>query len=245
MIVKSALLKIGELDIHLTRKDIKNLHISVMPPDGQVRVSAPDAMTETAIRMAVIHRIPWIRRQQAAFAKQERQSAREMVNGETHYLWGRRYRLEAIESDTLTSQTIKLKSGKLILTVHTGASEEVKLRLLTEYYRGRLKTRAPDLIDKWSKKTGVTISDWQIQKMKTKWGSCNIEEGNIRLNLDLAKKPLLCLEYIILHELLHFKERQHNDRFKALLDTHMPDWRSRRDLLNQMPLNQENWKHQE
>ena len=245
MIAQSAFIKIGELDIHLTRKDIKNLHISVMPPDGQVRVSAPDAMTETAIRMAVIHRIPWIRRQQAAFSKQERQSAREMVNGETHYLWGRRYRLEVIESDTLKSQTVKLKSGKLVLTVNKGASDEVKFKLLTEYYRGRLKARAPDLIDKWSKKTGITISDWQIQKMKTKWGSCNIEEGNIRLNLDLAKKPLLCLEYIILHELLHFKERQHNDRFKALLDTHMPDWQSRRDLLNQMPLNQENWKHQE
>jgi hypothetical protein len=244
VIVKSALIKIGELDIHLTRKDIKNLHISVMPPDGQVKVSAPDAMTETAIRMAVIHRIPWIRRQQAAFAKQERQSAREMVNGETHYLWGRRYRLEVIEIDILKSQTVKLKSGKLILTVNKGLSDEVKLKLLTEYYRDRLKARAPDLIDKWSKKTGVTISDWQIQKMKTKWGSCNIEEGNIRLNLDLAKKPLPCLEYIILHELLHFKERQHNDRFKALLDIHMPDWRSRRDLLNQMPLNQENWKHQ-
>lgn len=244
MIVKSALIKIGELDIHLTRKDIKNLHISVMPPDGQVRVSAPDAMTNTAIRMAVIHRIPWIRRQQAAFAKQERQSTREMVNGETHYLWGRRYRLEVIELDDLKSQTVKLKSGKLILTVNKGLSDEVKIKLLSEYYRGRLKARAPDLIDKWSKKTGVTISDWQIQKMKTKWGSCNIEEGNIRLNLDLAKKPMPCLEYIILHELLHFKERQHNDRFKALLDIHMPDWRSRRDLLNQMPLNQENWKHQ-
>nr|WP_269135349.1 SprT family zinc-dependent metalloprotease [Psychrobacter sp. Ps7] len=215
-----------------------------MPPAGQVKVSAPDAMTETAIRMAVIHRIPWIRRQQTAFAKQERQSAREMVNGETHYLWGRRYRLQVIESDTLKSQTIKLKSGKLVLTVNTDASEEVKLKVLTEYYRGRLKARAPDLIDKWSKKTDVTINSWQIQKMKTKWGSCNVEEGNIRLNLDLAKKPLPCLEYIILHELLHFKERQHNDRFKALLDIYMPDWRSRRDLLNQMPLNQENWKHQ-
>lgn len=245
MIVKSVLIKIGELDIHLTRKDIKNLHISVMPPDGQVRVSAPDAMTDTAIRMAVIHRIPWIRRQQAAFAKQERQSTREMVNGETHYLWGRRYRLEVIELDDLKSQTVKLKSGKLTLTVNKGLSDEVKLKLLSEYYRGRLKARVPDLIDKWSKKTGVTINDWQIQKMKTKWGSCNIEEGNIRLNLDLAKKPLPCLEYIILHELLHFKERQHNDRFKTLLDTYMPDWRSRSDLLNQMPLGQENWKHQE
>lgn len=244
MIIKSAFIKIGELDIHLTRKDIKNLHISVMPPDGQVRVSAPDTMTDTAIRMAVIHRIPWIRRQQAAFAKQERQSTREMVNGETHYLWGKRYRLEVIELDDLKSQTVKLKSGKLILTVNKGLSDEVKIKLLSEYYRGRLKARAPDLIDKWSKKTDVTINSWQIQKMKTKWGSCNVEEGNIRLNLDLAKKPLPCLEYIILHELLHFKERQHNDRFKALLDIYMPDWRSRRDLLNQMPLNQENWKHQ-
>jgi len=244
VIIKSAFIKIGELDIHLTRKDIKNLHISVMPPDGQVRVSAPDTMTDTAIRMAVIHRIPWIRRQQAAFAKQERQSTREMVNGETHYLWGKRYRLEVIELDDLKSQTVKLKSGKLILTVNKGLSDEVKIKLLSEYYRGRLKARAPDLIDKWSKKTDVTINSWQIQKMKTKWGSCNVEEGNIRLNLDLAKKPLPCLEYIILHELLHFKERQHNDRFKALLDIYMPDWRSRRDLLNQMPLNQENWKHQ-
>lgn len=245
MIVESEIIKIGELDIHLTRKSIKNLHISVMPPDGQVRVSAPDSMTETAIRMAVIHRIPWIRRQQAAFAKQERQSAREMVNGETHYLWGKRYRLEVIESDNLKSQTVKLKSGKLILTVNTDASEEVKLKLLTEYYRNRLKARTPDLIDKWSKQTGVAISSWQVQKMKTKWGSCNIEEGNIRLNLDLAKKPLPCLEYIVLHELLHFKERQHNDRFKALLDAYMPDWRSRRNLLNQMPLGQESWKYSE
>ena len=132
MIVKSALIKIGELDIHLTRKDIKNLHISVMPPDGQVRVSAPDAMTDTAIRMAVIHRIPWIRRQQDAFAKQERQSTREMVNGETHYLWGKRYRLKVIESDTLKSQTVKLKSGKLTLTVNKGASDEAKLKLGSE-----------------------------------------------------------------------------------------------------------------
>ena len=240
-------LTIGSLDIQLQRKTIKHLHISVMPPDGQIRVAAPESMTETAIRMAVIHRIPWIRKQQANFAKQVRQSTREMISGETHYLWGRRYRLEVIELDTIQNiaHSVKLKGGKLILTISTGTSTADKLKILNEYYRTRLKARAPDLIHKWSEQIDVTASGWQVQKMKTKWGSCNIEEGRILLNLELAKKPLPCLEYIIVHELLHFKERQHNDRFKALLDTHMPDWRSRRDLLNRMPLGQENWKQQE
>ena len=240
-------LTIGSLDIQLQRKIIKHLHISVMPPDGQIRVAAPESMTETAIRMAVINRIPWIRKQQANFAKQVRQSTREMISGETHYLWGRRYRLEVIELDATQSivSRVKLKGAKLILTVSIGTSTADKLKILNEYYRTRLKARAPDLIHKWSEQVDVTTSSWQVQKMKTKWGSCNIEEGRILLNLELAKKPLPCLEYIIVHELLHFKERQHNDRFKALLDTHMPDWRSRRDLLNRMPLGQENWKQRE
>ena len=240
-------LTIGSLDVQLQRKTIKHLHISVMPPDGQIRVAAPESMTETAIRMAVIHRIPWIRKQQANFAKQVRQSTREMISGETHYLWGRRYRLEVIELDAIQNiaHSVKLKGGKLILTISTGTSTADKLKILNEYYRTRLKARAPDLIHKWSEQIDVTASGWQVQKMKTKWGSCNIEEGRILLNLELAKKPLPCLEYIIVHELLHFKERQHNDRFKALLDTHMPDWRSRRDLLNRMPLGQENWKQRE
>ena len=240
-------LTIGSLDVQLQRKTIKHLHISVMPPDGQIRVAAPESMTETAIRMAVIHRIPWIRKQQANFAKQVRQSTREMISGETHYLWGRRYRLEVIELDAIQNiaHSVKLKGGKLILTLSTGTSTADKLKILNEYYRTRLKARAPDLIHKWSEQIDVTASGWQVQKMKTKWGSCNIEEGRILLNLELAKKPLPCLEYIIVHELLHFKERQHNDRFKALLDTHMPDWRSRRDLLNRMPLGQENWKQRE
>lgn len=235
--------KIGELDIQLTRKDIKNLHISIMPPDGDVRVSAPNAMTDTAIRMAVIHRIPWIRRQQASFAKQERQSTRQMVDGETHYLWGRRYRLlvNNLDTDLKSAQSVKLNRGRLVLSVNPSASTESKLHLLDEYYRSRLKSKIPDIVQKWSQVTNISCDSWHIQKMKTKWGSCNIEEKRILLNLELAKKPLPCLEYIILHEFLHFKERQHNDRFKALLDKYMPDWRSRRDLLNQMPLKQERW----
>ena len=235
--------KIGELDIQLTRKDIKNLHISVMPPDGEVRVSAPETMTDTAVRMAVIHRIPWIRRQQASFAKQERQSTRQMVDGETHYLWGRRYCLlvNKLDTDLKSAQSVKLYCGRLVLSVNPASSTESKLHLLDEYYRSRLKLKVPDIVQKWSQVTNIKCNAWHIQKMKTKWGSCNVEERRILLNLELAKKPLPCLEYIILHELLHFKERQHNDRFKALLDTYMPDWRSRRDLLNQMPLKQERW----
>ena len=240
-------LMIGSLDIQLQRKTIKHLHISVMPPNGEIRVAAPEAMTETAIRMAVIHRIPWIRKQQASFIKKARQSTREMINGETHYLWGRRYRLEVLELDTAQNlaPNVKLKGGKLILSVHTKTSTTDRLKLLNEYYRTRLKARIPTLVTQWSKQLKVNVTSWQVQKMKTKWGSCNIEEGRILLNLELAKKPIPCLEYIIVHELLHFKERQHNDRFKALLDTQMPDWRSRRDLLNCMPLSQENWKQKE
>ena len=238
------ILKIGELDVHLLRKDIKNLHISVMPPDGQVRVSAPNVMTETTIRMAIIHRIPWIRRQQAEFAKQQRQSAREMVTGESHYLWGRRYRLlvNELATDIKSEQSVKLHRGRLVLSVNPSASTNSKIQLLDQYYRSRLKAKVPDILQKWIQITGVDCNSWHIQKMKTKWGSCNIEEKRILLNLDLAKKPIPCLEYIILHELIHFKERQHNDRFKALLDSYMSDWRARRDLLNQLPLNQEKWK---
>ncbi|WP_230657526.1 M48 family metallopeptidase [Psychrobacter sp. I-STPA10] len=238
------ILKIGELDIHLLRKDIKNLHISVMPPDGQVRVSAPNAMTQTTIRMAVIHRIPWIRRQQAKFAKQRRQSAREMVTGESHYLWGRRYRLlvNELATDLKSAQSVKLHRGRLVLSVTPSASTNSKVQLLDEYYRSRLKAKVPDILQKWAQITGTDCGSWHIQKMKTKWGSCNIEEKRILLNLELAKKPLPCLEYIIVHELIHFKERQHNDRFKALLDSYMPDWRARRELLKQMPLKQESWK---
>lgn len=244
MTVKSTLIKIGELDIQLTRKDIKNLHISVMPPDGDVRVSAPKAMTDTAVRMAVIHRIPWIRRQQASFANQDRQSTRQMLSGETHYLWGRRYRLEVIEIDNGQNRPneIKLKSGRLKLYVSPHTTTENKAKILNDYYRMRLKARVPDILDKWATRLDISVESWQIKRMKTKWGSCSVEDRRIWLNLELAKKPINCLEYIILHELVHFKERNHNTQFKAILDTYMPDWRSRRDMLNQMPLDQESWK---
>lgn len=231
--------EIGSITMQLNRKAIKNLHISVLPPDGRVRVSAPKFMTETAIRMAVISRIPWIKKQQSDFAKQPRQSDREMVSGECHYLWGRRYRLNLIKRSG--KHEIKLDRGRLHLYVNTATTFENKALVLSLHYRDVLKTRIAELLPIWEDKIGVTAVDWRVKKMKTKWGSCNIQAKRIWLNLELAKKPPECLEYILVHELVHLLERNHNEQFKAHMDRLLPDWRERRDLLNRMPLAHNNW----
>lgn len=232
-------IEIGSITMQLNRKAIKNLHISVLPPDGRVRVSAPQSMTETAIRMAVISRIPWIKKQQRDFAKQPRQSDREMVSGECHYLWGRRYRLNVVER--AGKHEVKLGRGRLHLYVNTTTTLENKALVLSSYYRERLKARIAELLPVWESKIGVTAADWGVKKMKTKWGSCNTQARRIWLNLELAKKPPECLEFILVHELVHLLERNHNDRFKAHMDKLLPDWRERRDLLNRMPLAHNNW----
>lgn len=231
--------EIGSITMQLNRKAIKNLHISVLPPDGRVRVSAPESMTETAIRMAVISRIPWIKKQQSDFAKQPRQSDREMVSGECHYLWGRRYRLNLIERSG--KHEIKLGRGRLHLYVNPATTLENKALVLSSYYRDALKARIAELLPVWEDKIGVTAANWGVKKMKTKWGSCNIQAKRIWLNLELAKKPPECLEYILVHELVHMLERNHNERFKGYMDKLLPDWRERRDLLNRMPLAHNNW----
>lgn len=231
--------EIGSIAMQLNRKAIKNLHISVLPPDGRVRVSAPESMTETAIRMAVISRIPWIKKQQSDFAKQPRQSDREMVSGECHYLWGRRYRLNLIERSG--KHEIKLGRGRLHLYVNPATTLENKTLVLNSYYRDALKARIAELLPVWEDNIGVKAADWGIKKMKTKWGSCNIQAKRIWLNLELAKKPPECLEYILVHELVHLLERKHNERFKGYMDRLLPDWRERRDLLNRMPLAHNNW----
>ncbi|GAB2197875.1 M48 family metallopeptidase [Sessilibacter sp. MAH4] len=231
--------EIGSITMQLNRKAIKNLHISVLPPDGRVRVSAPESMTETAIRMAVVSRIPWIKKQQSDFAKQPRQSDREMVGGECHYLWGRRYRLNLIERSG--RHEIKLGRGRLHLYVNTATTLENKALVLSSYYRDVLKARISELLPVWEDKIGVTAADWGVKKMKTKWGSCNTQAKRIWLNLELAKKPPECLEYILVHELVHLLERNHNEQFKAHMDRLLPDWRERRDLLNRMPLAHNNW----
>lgn len=233
--------QIGSLSLQLNRKAIKNLHISVLPPDGRVRVSAPEHMTDTAIRMAVVSRIPWIKKQQREFANQPRQSDRALVSGECHYFWGKRYRLNVIER--VGRHEVKVSGGRIQLYVNPGTSVENKALILTEFYRNQLKARIEKLISDWPSRIGVSVADWRVKKMKTKWGSCNAQGKRIWLNLELAKKPPECLEYILVHELVHLLERNHNERFRAYMDKFMPNWRDRRDLLNKMPLAFERWSY--
>lgn len=234
-----ALLQIGELDMQLNRKTIKNLHISVLPPDGKVRVSAPERMTDTAIRLAVISRLAWIKKQQRDFARQPRQSDREMVSGECHYIWGKRHRLDVIER--AGRHEVKIRRAKLRLFVNPGTTVANRALVLSEFYREILKQRIESSIEHWQNEIGVNASAWGVKRMKTKWGSCNTDAGRIWLNLELAKKPPECLEYILVHELVHLLERKHNERFKAYMEKYMPDWRERRNLLNKMPLAHNRW----
>lgn len=235
-------MEIGSIRLKLDRKAIKHLHISVVPPDGKVRVSAPRHMTDTAIRNAVASRIAWIRRQQRDFLAQARQSDREMVSGECHYLWGRPCRLRVIERK---GRHEVLMTGKSILRLHVqqGTSVENKQNLLAEYGRLKLKAEVEKLIQVWSPRVGVLPTFWGVKKMKTKWGSCNTQTKRIWLNLELVKKPPECLEYILVHELVHLLERRHNDRFKAHMNILMPNWRERRSLLNSLPLAFETWSY--
>ncbi len=226
--------QIGSLSLQLNRKPIKNLHISVLPPDGRIRVSAPEQMTNTAIRMAVISRIPWIKQQQRSFAAQPRQSDREMVSGECHYLWGKRYRLNLVER--AGRHEVKVSGGKIHLFVNPGTSVENRAVVLTEFYRAQLKAQVEKRLPEWQQRIAVEVVDWGVKKMKTKWGSCNIAAQRIWLNLELAKKPPECLEYILVHELVHLLVRKHDQTFRAHMDKQLPNWQDIRDLLNKMPL---------
>lgn len=231
---------VADLDVEVVRKEIKHLHLGVYPPRGRVRVAAPLRYDDEAVRLAVVSRLGWIRRQRARFAGQERQSEREMVAGESHYVRGRRYRLAVIEHDGPPRVSL-LNDRVLELRVRPGADREKREALLAEWYRRRLRARVPALIAKWEPVVGVQVADWRIRRMRTRWGSCNAAAGRIWLNLELAKKPASCLEYIVVHEMVHLLERRHNDRFRACLDRVMPGWRIHRDALNQAPLAHEDW----
>ncbi|MDV5392105.1 M48 family metallopeptidase [Shewanella xiamenensis] len=229
---------IGNITLNLQRKPIKNLHISVLPPEGKVRVSAPLQLSDTAIRMAVVKRLAWIREQQADFAAQPRQSEREMCSGETHYLWGRGYRLDVNVS---SSPSVKLKGGRIAITSKTEITTEKRQLILQDWYRQILRKRLEPLMQQWQERIGVTPSFVGIKRMKTKWGSCNPSTGRIWLNLELVKKPPECLEFIIVHELIHLLERHHNERFKALMQQHLPKWPEHRRTLNRLPLAFDKW----
>ncbi len=227
-------LAIRELTVQVTRKAIKHLHLGVYPPDGVVRVSAPLDLTDDNVRLAVIARLPWIRKQQAQFAAQPRQSPREMVTGESHYFLGSRYRLDVVER--YGKHEIKIVGKRIRLWVRPNTTRANRLRVLDNFYRHELAQRTPPLIAKWEQAIGEEVVFWGIKKMKTKWGSCNIEQRRIWLNLDLAKKPPICLEYIVVHEMLHFLERHHNEAFRAQLDQLLPDWQRSKAMLFDLPL---------
>lgn len=235
-------LDVGGLTVDVDRKDIKNVHLAVYPPDGRVRVAAPLAVDDDAVRLAVVDRLAWIKRQQAAFAEQRRQSERQVVTGESHYLWGRRYRLDVVERDA--PYAVRVRGGSTIeLSVRSHADRERREQVLLDWYRDEVKARVPTLVEEWERVLEVEVADWGVRRMRTKWGSCSIEARRIWLNLELAKKPPECLEYIAVHEMAHLLERRHNERFRALMDRFLPDWRRRRDLLNAAPLAHEDWTY--
>lgn len=242
MSTDSDTLEVSGLSVQVVRKKIKNLHLSVCPPDGNVRIAAPMKTSSDNVRLAVISRLSWIRRKQAEFESQPRQSERLFVNGESHYFQGRRYVLEVVESSEPSSLQIKNKS-KMLLQIRPNSSVEKRAQVMNEWYRAHLKETIPELLNKWQPIVGKEVSDWRVQKMKTKWGSCNISERRILINLELAKKSPECLEYILVHELVHLHERHHNDNFRALMDKFMPKWRLGRDLLKSEPLAYEKWDY--
>lgn len=241
MITEARTLTVSGVRVAVVRKAIKNLHLGVYPPDGRVRVAVPLAVSDQAVRVAVIGKLRWIRRQRAAFDHQARESRRAMVSGESHYFLGRRYRLELLP--THSKSTVVLRSRTLELHVRPGLNAKDRERVLQTWYRERLRELVPPLLEKWQATLGVTVTGWGIKKMKTKWGSCNAEAHRIWLNLELAKKPPECLEYLVVHELVHLVVRHHDDRFHALMDRHLPKWRAIRKTLNAAPLGDETWEY--
>ena len=232
-------LVLGGISTEVMFKDIKNVHLSVYPPNGRVRISAPARMTLDTIRVFAISKLGWIKQQQRKLREQERETPREYLNLESHYLWGKRYLLRVIEADQAPS--VEVQHSRLLLRVRPGTPDEMKQEIVAQWYRNQLRVAVPFLIAKWTMVMGVTVERLYVQQMKTKWGSCNPCAGTIRLNTELAKKPKECLEYIVIHEMAHLLEPTHNARFIALMDRFMPNWRLRRDRLNQLPVRHEEW----
>lgn len=221
---------VSGIPVQIDRKAIKNLHVGVYPPDGRVRLAVPLTTTEDAARLAVVSRLGWIRRHQKNFQEQPRQSAREMVTGESHYIFGKRYLLEVIERNG--RHEVEYCSGsKVRLYVRPGTTTEGRRNALECWYRQQLSKRVPDLVAKWEPRLGVKVLDWGVRRMKTKWGSCNIAAKRIWLNTYLARAPEACVEYIVVHEMVHLLERHHSEQFREILDTHLPGWRELRRLL--------------
>jgi predicted metal-dependent hydrolase len=236
-----AQLDLGEISVDVEFKDIKNIHLSVYPPTGRVRIAAPQRMQLDTVRVFAISKLDWIRRQQTKLHSQQREGIREYLDGESHYFWGKRYLLKVLEVED--APNVQVHRGKMVLQVRPRSNDKTKGFIIARFYREQIKLAVPLLIAKWEPLMRVTINKFYVRQMKTRWGSCNPHTSAIRLNTELAKKPKHCLEYIVVHEIVHLLEQQHNDRFIALMNKYLPRWRQYRDELNQMPLGHEQWTY--
>ncbi len=234
-------LRLGDVTADVVLKDIRNIHLSVYPPTGRVRISAPLHMSLDTIRVFAIAKLGWIRKQQARLRAQVRETPHEYVDRESHHLWGRRYLLKVVEADRTPS--IEVKGGSLLLRARAGSDRAKRRDVMDAWYRDQLREAVPPLIAAWAPAIGVTVERFFVQRMRTRWGSCSPGRRTIRLNTDLARKPRECLEYIVVHELAHLSEPTHSARFVALMDRLIPGWRHRRDQLNQLPVRHEEWSY--
>jgi len=234
-------IELGNITIEVEQKNIKNIHLSVYPPDGKVKISAPDRMDLDTIRVFAINKLRWIKKQQNIFRNQERESPREYLSRESHYFQGKRYLLKIMEHSA--KPKVVLTHSNIELYIRPGASKEKRKEIIEAWYREQMKKTIPKILEKWEAKIGVKVNEFGIKKMRTKWGTCNTDAKRIWLNLELAKKPLVCTEYVVVHELVHLIERSHNERFVKLMDDFMPKWRFYRDELNRLPFRHTEWKY--
>ena len=233
-------LKLGDIAVDVVLKDIKNVHLSVYPPTGRVRISAPQRMNLDTIRVFAISKLGWIKQQQKKLREQERETPREYLDRESHYVWGKRYLLKRHRERCGARGRAEAQQDASAGSPRNGRGQK-KQAIVDEWYREQLKAAVPPLIAKWEPLLGVKVERFFVQRMKTKWGSCNPASRSIRLNTELAKKPPECLEYIVVHEMVHLIVRRHDDRFTSLMDRHLPHWRHVRKTLNEAPLAHANW----
>jgi len=234
-------IQLGEIAADVTHKDIKNIHLSVYPPTGTVRISAPLRMDLDTIRVFALSKLGWIRKQQQKLRDQERETPREYLDRESHYLWGKRYLLKVVQKDE--PPIVSLRHSEIVLQIRPGADASKRMAVLEQWYRQQLKEKTSPLIDKWHKNLNVCAKRLIVQKMKTRWGSCTPETQIIRLNPELVKKPPECLEYIVVHELIHLIEPTHNSHFRELMNQFMPKWKFYREELNRLPVRHESWSY--
>ena len=234
-------IKLGDITVDVVRKDIKNIHLSVNPPAGKVRISAPSRMDLDTIRVFAVSKLGWIKQQQRKLQEQERETVRDYLDRESHFVWGKRYLLKIAEVEE--PPLVEIRHSHLLLQVRPESDRSKKQEVLEEWYRKLLKQAVPPLIKKWEPLLGVKVERFFVRRMKTKWGSCNHVAGTIRLNTELAKKPRKCLEYIVVHEMVHLLEPTHNPRFVDLMDQFLPQWRAYREELNRLPVRHEEWEY--